>query len=409
MLIERSQFVVGLIVGALLLGGTAYAVTLQAGAFAGGADIVLEFADANGVESGAPVQVAGVRQGQVTGVEIVGDRVEITVRTPAELSADTRARITTTNALGARAIALETGTDWDTLLTDVDAPRIPLERTEQLVDLPVVTDETVALLEESDTDAAAQLFTSLADVTEDQREDLEQLLDGLQRVGGVVADNRDDLERFLADTGELLDVVNAADEDLLRTIDGVGETVAALDERRDELLAFVRATASFSTTTADLVTEERERIDRVLDEVAALLALVDEHQVDLAHLVGYGGVAFEGFSSVGESGGEDNPYWGNILTASLGQVGTEAMAGCGGLIDQVLDAVLGPAPCPEEEQGGITPEPGEGVLPGDDTPPPGDDGPLPDLGDGPLPDGGEVPLPGVGAFLGRALLGEGSS
>jgi phospholipid/cholesterol/gamma-HCH transport system substrate-binding protein len=351
MLIERSQFAIGLVVGALLLAGTAFAVTLQAGALSGGTDVVLEFADANGVESGAPVQVAGVRQGQVTGVEIVGDHVEITVRTPAELSADTRARITTTNALGARAVALEPGRAWDTLLNDEDEPRIPLERTELLVDLPGVTDETVELLEESDTDAAAQLFASLADVTEDQRDDLERLLDGMQTVGTVVEDNREDLETFLDDTNELLEVLNGADRDLLRTIDGVGATVAALNERREELVDFVRSTASFSATTADLVSEERERIDRILDEVAQLLALVDEHQIDLAHTLAYGGVAFEGFASVAESGGVDNPYWGNILTASAGQIGTEAVAGCGGVIDEVFDTVLGPGPeCPPEER-----------------------------------------------------------
>jgi phospholipid/cholesterol/gamma-HCH transport system substrate-binding protein len=402
MLIERSQFVIGLIVGALLLGGTAYAVTLQAGALGPGTDVVLEFADANGVESGAPVQVAGVRQGQVMGVEIAGDRVEITIRTRAELSADTRARISTTNALGARSIALDTGNDWDRPLTDEDEPRIPLDRTEQLVDLPGVTDETVELLAESDTDAAAQLFASLADVTEDQRGDLERLLDGLEAVGGVVEENRDDLETFLDDTNALLEVVNEADEDLLRTIDGVGETVAALNERRAELVEFVRSTASFSTTTADLVTEERDKIDRILDEVAELLALVDEHQVDLAHSVAYGGVAFEGFASVAQSQGQDNPYWGNIFTTGAGQAGVDAFAGCGGVIDQLLDTVLGPGPeCPEEEQSRVGDELDDRDVGGErgDGPPGGLD-----------PDNVEDTVrrapDTLGSFLGRSLLGE---
>jgi phospholipid/cholesterol/gamma-HCH transport system substrate-binding protein len=351
MLIERSQFVIGLVVGGLLLAGTGYAVTLQAGALGPGTDVVVEFADANGLESGAPVQVAGVRQGQVMGIELAGDRVEVTLRTPAELSADTRARIATTNALGARAVALDTGTDWDRLLNDEDEPRIPLERSELLADLPGVTDETVELLAESDTEAAAQLFASLADVTEDQREDLTRLLDGLEAVGGVIEDNQDDLEAFLDDTNALLEVIDDADEDLLRTIDGVGATVTALNERREELVEFVASTASFSTTTADLLTEERDKIDRILDEVAELLALVDEHQVDLAHSLAYGGVSFEGFASVARSQGQDNPYWGNIFTTGAGQVGVDAFAGCGGVIDQLLDTVLAPGPeCPEEEQ-----------------------------------------------------------
>jgi virulence factor Mce-like protein len=382
MLIERSHFVTGLVVGIVLLIGTTFAVTLQAGALARGDDIVLEFANADRVESGAPVQIAGVRVGQVMGVEIVGDRVHITIRTGEELPIDTRARVATTNALGARAIALDTGEDWDTLLNDEDDPVIPLERTEALVDLPDVTDETVDFLEGSDTEAAARLFTSLADVTEDQHDEVARLLDGLQRVGGVVEDNRDELETFLADTGELLDVLNATDDDLLRTIDGVGTTVAALNERRAELLGFVRSTASFSATTADLLEEERDRIDVILDDVAGLLATVDEHQVDLAHTLSYGGAAFEGFSSVGTSQGQDNPYWGNIFTTSVGEIGVEVFAGCGGMLDQVLDELLGPGPeCPPEEQSRV----GDDVEAEPGLPDPGDGGVVPDL-----------PLPGFG-------------
>jgi phospholipid/cholesterol/gamma-HCH transport system substrate-binding protein len=359
MLIERSHFVSGLVVGALLLVGTTYAVTLQAGALAAGDDIVVELADADRVEAGAPVQIAGVRVGQVMGVEIVGDRVHVTIRTAQEIPADSLARVTTTNALGARAITLDVGEDWDELLNEADEPRIPLERTEQLVDLPDVTDETVELLEGADTEAAARLFSSLADVTEDQHEELGELLEGLQRVGGVVEDNRAELETFLADTGELLDVLNDVDGDLVRTIDGIGRSVAALNARRDELVEFARSSASFSSTTADLVSEERERIDEILDEVAALLATVDEHQVDLAHILGYGGVAFEGFSSVGQSQGVDNPYWGNIFTTGLGAAGAEPFAGCGGMLDQMLDELLGPGPeCPAEEQSRLGDEAG---------------------------------------------------
>ena len=356
MLIERSHFVIGLVVGVLLLGGSVYAVTLQAGALSPGDDILIELADADRLESGAPVRIAGVRVGQVMGVEIAGDRVHVTVRTPEPVPADSHARITTTNALGARAMTLEPGDDWDDLLNDHDDPVIPMERTQAFVDLPDVTDETVALLEEADSEAAARLFASLADVTDDQRDEVGALLDGLEDVGGVVADNRSELESFLADAGELVEVLNAVDDDLLRTIDGLGETVASLDARRDELLDFVRATASASSSTADLVEEERERIDAVLEEIGALLALVDDHQVDVAHLLGYGGVAFEGFATVGESQGEDNPYWGDIFTTGLGAVGVDAIAGCGGMIDAVLDQLLGPGPeCPPDERSAIDP------------------------------------------------------
>lgn len=408
MLIERSHFVIGLVVGVVLLVGSAYAVTLQAGALSSGDDIVVELADADRVESGAPVRIAGVRVGQVMGVEIVGDRVHVTVRTPEPVPVDSRARITTTNALGARAVTLDPGDEWDELLNDLDDPVIPLERTEAFVDLPDVTDETVDLLEGADSEAAARLFASLADVTAGQREEVGRLLDGLEDVSGVVADNRAELESFLDDAGELVDVLNSVDDDLLRTIDGLSETVAALDARRDELLDFVRATAGASSSTADLVEEEREHIDAILEEIGALLALVDDHQVDVAHLLGYGGVAFEGFATVAESEGQDNPYWGDIFTTGFGTLGVDAIAGCGGMVDEVLDQLLGPGPeCPPDEQSALDPVPpvdGGDLLPSDEPTGAGPEGSGADDG----PDTSVV-LPGqgsdLGRFLGTGLLG----
>lgn len=411
MLIERSHFVIGLVVGALLLGGSLYAVTLQAGALASGDDIVVEFDNADRVEAGAPLRIAGVRVGQVMGVEIAGDRVHVTVRTPEQIPADSHARITTTNSLGARAVTIDVGDEWDDLLNDRDEPVIPLERTEPFVDLPDVTDETVQLLEEADAEAAARLFTSLADVTEGQREEVGRLLEGLEDVTGVVVDNRRELEEFLDDTGELLEVLNDADAELLRTIDGVGETVAELDARRDDLLELVRSTADFSSTTADLVVEEREVIDDILDEVAALLALVDDHQVDVAHILGYGGAAFEGFASVGTTQGQDNPYWGNIFTSSAGDIGVDVVAGCGGLVDEVLDQLLGPGPeCPPEErspQAGQSPDDSGPDLPALPGAPEGS-APATTAGPGsrrPAGDRGGSSAPALQRFLGSELLG----
>lgn len=372
MLIERSQPVIGAIVGVLLLAGTAVAVTMQTGALQAGDDIVIELADANRVESGAPLHVAGVRVGQVLGVELAGDRVRVTVRTPEPVPADSTAAVTTTNALGARAVSLELGNDWDDLLNDRDEPVIPLERTESLVDLPEVSDETVALLDEADPEAATRALASLADVAEGQREEVGDLLDGLERVGGVVADSREELSSFLADTTDLLDVLDEADRDLVRTIDGVGALVDRLEARREELIGLASSTASSSSQVADLVEEERAHVDAALEQLGDVLAVVDGHQVDLAHALAYGGVAFEGFASVGYTQGEDNPYWGNILTSGAGLVGVDAFAGCEGVIEQVLDQVLGPGPeCPDGEQSRVDRGDGD-PLPRPEVPDPAD-------------------------------------
>ena len=75
MLLERNQFLVGLIAAVLIGVGTVFAVFATGGAFVKGFPVSAEFTDAAGLSPGDFVFVAGVRSGQVTGVRIEGDHV----------------------------------------------------------------------------------------------------------------------------------------------------------------------------------------------------------------------------------------------------------------------------------------------------------------------------------------------
>lgn len=349
MLLERNQALVGLLAAAAIGVGTIFAVFLSAGAFVAGYPVQAEFANAAGIGSGDDVLVAGVRAGKVTDVRLVGDRIVIDLSTTAELPVDSRARIVNKNVLGARAVELVAGDDWDRLLEDQEDPRIPLERTDVPVDLPELGDETVALLRDADAASFADLVVSLADVTEDQREEVGALLDGLQEFAGIVADDRDDLRTLIEDSETVVGALADRDDELVRIMDAFGTTVDELAARREAIRRLLADVRDASSLTADLLGEERAALDRVLGEVDVLLDLVDRHQVDIAHAVAYGGVAFEGFASVGRSGTADNPYWGNILVSGVGEVGIDAAFGCGGAIDDMLDEIFGPSECPEED------------------------------------------------------------
>lgn len=349
-MLERNQVVVGIVFVALIAAGTVFSIGFSDDVFKSGYRVDIELADAEGLQAGDEVLVAGLRAGEVEDVSIDGDRVAVRARITAELPADSQAQLILRNFVGKRAIQVLPGDDWDHLLVDADPPLIPLERTAGLVDLPDLADETVTLLRESDTDALRTLITSLADVTEGQRDEVGDLLDGLRRVSGVLADKRDALQRLITRSEDLVGAAADRDQQIVTIIDEFGSTLDVLNRNRDELTRLLAETAGASSITADLVREERQRLDRVLDEVHEVLEIVDDRQVDLAHMMAYGGVAFYGFSEVGKSGEADNPYWGNILTTGIGDAGIDAFAGCGGAIDQFLDQIFGPTECPEEER-----------------------------------------------------------
>ncbi|MBW3662425.1 MAG: MCE family protein [Actinobacteria bacterium] len=348
MLIERNQVLIGIIAVVLLLAATAFAVGLSGGAFKAGIPLKAQFTDAAGLEAGDFVFVAGVRTGEVDTVEIVKDHVEVDFRldTEASVPSDSIAVIFLSNTLGKRAIKVVPG--------DPDSPPLQegnevgsVESNRTPVDFPELGDETVELLGGTDVEALQEVTTAVADITEGLREDVADLLDGVERITRVISERRTELADVIDRAHVVIDAAAQKDQEIVAIIDDFAVVLDTLVRRRSDVERLLRETAATSDIAADLVEDRRAQIDRVLDELAADLQIIDRHQVDLAHVFAYAGVAVDGFASIGYSGGPaklDNPAWGNVFTTSLGNVGIEALFGCGGDLDRLLTEILGPDP-----------------------------------------------------------------
>ncbi|MEX2503684.1 MAG: MCE family protein [Egicoccus sp.] len=370
MLLEKNHTLIGLAVVAVLAVGTLFAMGATAGMFVKGDTYEAEFADAAGLKSGDFVYVAGHRAGEVLSVDIDGDiaRVSFSSTAPA-LPADSLAEVILSNTLGKRGLALTPGTSSD-LLEDGDV--IPLARTVTPVDLPEIGDRATELLTGVDVEAMRELTTSLADVTEGNREDVERLLRGVEDVTRIVSERREDLKTVLARANTLVDAAADKDREIVAIIDDFGSVLDRLVQRRADISRLLETTASQSQATASLIGDNREQLDRVLASFHQDLELIDAHQVDLAHSLAYLGVSFYGFSSIGVSGGDariDNPSWGNVFVTGLGSVGVGALLECDGALDAALSDLLGPDPrCEDIDNPGNSPEPGPPAEDGDDRP-----------------------------------------
>ncbi len=350
MMLERNQAIIGLVVSALIAVGTFWAISASSGAFRPGTPMSAEFTDAAGLERDDFVMVAGVRAGRVEKVRIDGDKVVVDFRLDApEIAADSTAEIYLTGALGRRAIRINPGGSSEVF---EDGDVIPLSRTSTPIDLPELGDETVELLAEANVRALDELLSALADITEGQQQNLADVFDGVQRLASVVEDRRDDIATVLDRGLVVVDAIEDKDRELVTIIDRFGSTLSRLVERREDVTRLLTETAAASNLVADLVEDRRGQLDRVLDELARDLAIVDAHQIDLAHIFAYGGVSFEGFASIGYQLSDakvDNPTWGNVFVTEAGAVGIDPIFGCGGDIDQALTMLIGPDPQCEEQ------------------------------------------------------------
>ncbi len=346
MLIERNQVLVGIVAAIVVLAGTAFAlVTTGSTILVRGMRVEAAFADASGLESGDFVYVSGVRAGTVTDVAQDGDhvRVEFALTSDGWIPDDSTIAVILANTLGKRGLAITPGAST-TALADGDS--IPIERTRPIVDIPEFGDETEELLANLDVDALRQLTVSLADITQGQRGDVDRLLDGVQQISDVLVRRRDQLSGTIESARRLVGVVESRDDEIIQIIDNFQITLDTLLANRDQIERLLVETASASTSTADLVSERRAQIDRVLASLSEDLAIIDAHQVDLAHMLAYGGVAIDGFSSIGyvNLNKDDTGQWANVFTTGIGAVGTDATLGCGSPLDDVLTELFGPDP-----------------------------------------------------------------
>ena len=366
--IERNPVILGVFSLALLVLFAVLSLTLQRSDFSGGYKLTAQFTDANGLRVGDIVTVAGARAGRVGALAIKGDHVEIELELDGvELPTSTKAVISPRTLVGKRAVELETGDDFSQLLSDGDV--IPLSQTVVYADVPEFGNASDELLSEVDAEALNTFLIALTDLTRGQRDEVAQLVEGGTRLTSVVNEQQAPLRQLLRRLRQLSVTLNSRDDELVAIVDDFDFVLGRLEDRRAEIKRLFRETRRTSAIGADLVAEVRPQLDAILEEVHRDAAILARHQMDIAEALAYAPDSIGGFASIAFSGDVPVPY-GHVLVQSAGPAGVDVLAGCGGLLDQQLDKLLGPDPRTCEEQENDT-------FP-DDTEEPDTD-PVPDL------------------------------
>ena len=205
-----------LIVGAVGAGGVA-AVLLGALNFDrlpvvhDATDYSAYFADAAGLQPDAPVQVAGLRVGQVASISLDGPRVLVSfdVDDDVRLGDRTEAAIKTKTVLGAKYVEIVPRGQG------TQSGPIPLERTTSPYQLTDVLGDLATTINGLDTGELSASLATLAETFSDTPPELRLAADGVA---------------LFADT------LNERDEQLRSLLDNVGTVSGVLAERSDQIV-----------------------------------------------------------------------------------------------------------------------------------------------------------------------------
>ncbi len=263
---ERNPFWVGVVGGVVLVAIallTYYAKDLPL--VGGGTTYRAEFTEAAGLKKGDEVRVAGVKVGEVTGVELAGDHALIRFRVKdVWLGDQTTAVIKIKTVLGQKDLVL------DPLGTNDLDPRTPIPRTRtvspyELTDALGDLSKTVARL---DTTQLADSFRTLSQTfTSTTPDEVRTTLDGLATLSKTISGRDQELKQLLDNTGKFSKTIADRTQQIETLVSDSGVLLRMLSDRRKAIGTLLRGTQDLSRQLSGVIEDNRARIAPALTQL----------------------------------------------------------------------------------------------------------------------------------------------
>ncbi len=239
-------------------------------------DVVAYFPRAVSLYESGSVQVLGLPAGEVSDIEVVGDRVKVTMAISDDIPVPTgvKAAIVPQSLIGERRIQLfPPYQEGDPAVTD--GYEIAIEDTI----VPIEPDEALAALKEFldslDPDGLGRLIDNGATALDGQGENIGTALDELSDLVSNIESNDDDIisiaERFDDFTATLL----TREAQLGQALDDFAVVADVLADERADIELLVRSLADLSGDGLDLVSEHAVRLRRDIEILTRLARSID--------------------------------------------------------------------------------------------------------------------------------------
>lgn len=271
--------VVGLLAGGCsLVGGGGDTITVHA-----------TFDDVADMAPGAPVQMADVRIGRVSRIQLSDDgrraALDLTIDADAGVPADVTGRVRRTSPLGEKFVELRPARDAGAdLLADGDE----VTQTEVVPDFEQLvasgTDVFGAL-------SASQIATMLDEGARGfggRGGQIRQILGNVADIAHGYARRTDDLTRLVESVDELASTTGPAAQAHAEAIGHLAETTRTLDEQSDHLLDLLDSLSRVSRESSDLLEAHFAAIGRQFEALRSVTTAVASEQEALARLLQYG-------------------------------------------------------------------------------------------------------------------------
>jgi phospholipid/cholesterol/gamma-HCH transport system substrate-binding protein len=272
---ERNPFIIGAVGVSLVAGVVALALNYDKLPLVNSErHYSAYFAEAGGLRSGAPVQVAGFRIGQVSSVKLDGAQVLVAfdVDKSVHLGERSEANIRTKTLLGAKVLQVTPRGDGE-----LSAP-IPLARTRSPYQLPDALGDLSTTITGLNTNAVSDALATISQTFQDTPPDLKAAVDGVARFSQAL-DNRDQqLRNLLANANKATTVLSERADQVAGLVADTNALLAQLQTQSAALDQISGSLSAFAKQLSGFIQDNRAQLRPALDKLNGVLTIVDDRK-----------------------------------------------------------------------------------------------------------------------------------
>lgn len=237
-------------------------------------------ADAAGLNEGDEVHVAGMKVGEIRGIEIDGDkvRVDFSIDTDVQLGEDTSAQIKTDSLLGRRALAVFSAGRGE-LADDT----IPIDRTSTPYALTSALGDLSDTVSELDTDKVDQALTTLSETLQKSSPEVKGALNGVTRLSKSLNKRDKALRELLHKASDASSVLGERSQQFSQLVRDGNTLFAELDSRKRSIDSLVTNVDQLAQQLSGLVQDNEAQLGPALDKLEKVsdLLIKDKDRIDL--------------------------------------------------------------------------------------------------------------------------------
>jgi phospholipid/cholesterol/gamma-HCH transport system substrate-binding protein len=237
-------------------------------------NVVAEFDDVSGLSDGDDVKIAGVKVGQVDGIDTTDEgtaEVSLSLDEGVVVPPDSVASVRWRNLLGQRVVYLEPGRH-EGRLHDGDE----VTRTRSVVDIGALIDELGGVVGAVDPDQFNQLITAVSGAVDGNEARVSELLDSAGSLLTVLADRDDTIQGLLDDFNTVSGALADRDEQVRTMVENLTLLTQAFAENEDLVDSTLTELGAYSTDLRSVLTGNESQLGSIVDSLDGVSDLVTD-------------------------------------------------------------------------------------------------------------------------------------